>query len=151
MDELLSSITEHANKLLGTDGCNLRLRKGNELILSYGTKDTINLMVKKRLKIGESLAGTIAKTKKLLIVEDLRDEKRYIKKHSEAAKNFGFVSFFGVPMLIEDELIGVICVYTKKPKRFIETEIELLSSFADQAAIAVRNAKILKKFKKQIE
>jgi|GEM_PF-1377733 PAS domain S-box-containing protein len=146
-EDLLPLIAEQANKLLNTDGCNFRLREGDELVSSYGMKETMGLIVKKRVKINESLSGLIAEQKAPLIVENIQKDKRYIKEHREAAKKLGITSFLGVPMITKDEVVGVLHVYSKKKREFSDDDINLLSSFAKQAAIALQNAEYLEKLK----
>ena len=109
-------------------------------------------MAKESIKIGEHLSGTIAKEKRPLIVEDIKRDQRYIAR--DMAKRLGYVSFLGVPMMIHNEVKGVICVYTKEPRKFTEKDIELLTSFADMAAVALEKAKLfedLEKAKEKIE
>ena len=146
-DDLLPLIAEEANKLFNADGCNFRLREGDELVFSYGMDETLGLMINKRIKISESLSGIIARDKKPLFVRDMRKEVRYIKEQREVAKRLGFVSFLGAPMMIGDNVIGVIHVYTKRPKEFTENDMNLLSAFANHAAITVMNAEYLEKIK----
>lgn len=107
-------------------------------------------MQKKRLKIGESLSGIIAKEKSPLAVKNVLEEKRYIKKHRDVAKRLGYVSFLGVPMMMAKKTVGVINIYTKNPKKFEKTDIELLSAFADLAAIALENAKLFRNLGQEI-
>lgn len=151
-DKLLPWITEQAAKLLDTDACFFRIKEGDYLVEGGGTKDGIELMAKESIKIGEHLSGTIAKEKRPLIVDDIKRDQRYIAR--DVAKRLGYVSFLGVPMMIRNEVKGVICVYTKEPRKFTEKDIELLTSFADMAAVALEKAKLfedLEQAKEKIE
>ncbi len=51
-------------------------------------------------------------------------------------------SWLGVPMMSGDEVLGVICVQAYRPLAFGEVEQQLLSTIADQVALAVRNARL---------
>lgn len=150
-EDLLPLIAEQAKRLLKADGCNFRLREGDELVRSYGTKESVGLMVKERVKIGESLCGLVAKEKKPIMSEDIREDERFIKELREEAKNLGFVSFVGSPMKTKDKVIGVINIFTKNKRNFSEIDIELLSVFADQAAIVIENSKHFKDLTQQIQ
>ena len=153
-DELLPWIANQAKKLLDADSCNFRIREGGFLVRAAGTKEGALIMRKKRLKIGESLSGWVAKEKKPLIIDDLHEDHMHIKEHRAIAKKQGFRSFLGFPMMFENNIIGVICLNSKKQKHFNEKDVELLSSFADQAAMALENARLfenLDKAKKKIQ
>ena len=58
-------------------------------------------------------------------------------------------AMLGVPILVENELIGVVVVVRREPEPFTEDEIALLQTFADQAAIAVKNARLIEAVERQ--
>ncbi len=52
-----------------------------------------------------------------------------------------------MPMLVKDEVVGVINVYTVKPYEFTKNDIDLLSAAANQAAVAIENTELMVKTK----
>jgi class 3 adenylate cyclase len=54
-----------------------------------------------------------------------------------------------VPILVEDELIGAVVLVRQDPQPFTEEHIELVQTFADQAAIAIKNARLLEAVDRQ--
>jgi len=72
-------------------------------------------------------------------------EKEY--KHKDIARKEGLSSLLCVPMSVKGKAIGVINCYTSRPHDFSETEIEILSSIASQAAVAIENTQLLAKSK----
>ena len=73
--------------------------------------------------------------------------------HSAAARQRGWASLLSAPMWAEEELVGILDVYTKEPREFALWEKLLLGYFANQAAICLLRTQSLKKdeFGKKIE
>jgi adenylate cyclase len=58
-------------------------------------------------------------------------------------------SMLGSPILLDDELIGVVVVVREEPRPFSDEDIALLQTFSDQAAIAIANARLLETVERQ--
>lgn len=155
-EQILPWIADQACKLLEVDDCYYRIREGDYLVRSSGTNSVAGLMEKKKLRMGEGLSGKIAEEKRSLIIEDIQKKKGLAEEYREKAQKLGYTSFVGVPLLIEEsrEVLGVLNVVSKKRRGFAERDVELLSSLADQATIALENAELfeeLEKAKKELE
>ncbi|RKY41465.1 MAG: histidine kinase [Candidatus Makaraimicrobium thalassicum] len=95
------------------------------------------------LKVGEGIVGLVAREKEPVIIPDVSEDKRYREK--KLAKREGLVSMLSVPMLVKDRVIGVINVYTVKPYKFTRSDIDLLSTVTNQAAVAIENTELMVK------
>jgi PAS domain S-box-containing protein len=61
----------------------------------------------------------------------------------------GLVSYLAIPLMIKEEVIGILCLYTMQEYEFNQEEIEFLSSLAAQAAIAIHNSRLYEQLKNQ--
>lgn len=93
------------------------------------------------LKFGEGIVGLVAKEKKPIIIHDISKDPRY--KEKKLAKKEKLISMLSVPMLIKKRAIGVINCYTTTPYKFTKSDIDLLSTVANQAAVAIENTELL--------
>jgi len=98
------------------------------------------------LNPNEGVVGYVVTRKQPLIIKNVLKNKRF--KEKEMAKKLGLVSMMGVPLKLKDEkVIGALNCFTSKPYDFSETEINLLTAVANQAAVAILNTQLMVKTK----
>jgi signal transduction protein with GAF and PtsI domain len=93
------------------------------------------------LKLGEGIVGQVALTRKPRAVLNVLEESDY--KEKELARNEGLVSMLSVPMVVKDRIVGVINCYTSYPHEFTETEMNVLTTVANEAAVAIENTELM--------
>jgi signal transduction histidine kinase len=101
------------------------------------------------LRPGEGLVGTVAATRQPLVVDDVWQDARVVWR--DVIEREHLVSFLALPLLREDRLLGVLCIATRKAYSFAEDEVSLFGSFAQQAAIALENARLYQDLKNSHE
>jgi Nif-specific regulatory protein len=150
---LLTHILESATMLSQGEASSLLLvnRETRELYfeVAMGTKE--EEIKKYTVKMGEGIAGWVAAHNKSIIVNDVGSDKRHLKSISDRV---GYTSetMIAAPMRIKDECIGVIEILNKKDGRnFTQEDLEWLEIFANQAALAVQNARTYERVQGEIQ
>ena len=101
------------------------------------------------------VAGTYlaapARTGQPQIVTDTETEPGLDDEWRQVARRRGYRSMLGVPLLHQGQPIGLISVTRRQPGEFAPHIVELLQTFADQAVIAVQNARLFNETKEALE
>jgi signal transduction histidine kinase len=92
--------------------------------------------------VGVGLVGQAAAEGRPMWTEDFRTDDRFVTKPELRERNAAveIVAGLAVPLRVAGHVIGVLSVGHPTPRAFTEAEVELLQSFADQAAIVINNA-----------
>ena len=87
-----------------------------------------------------STSGRAALERRAVLIPDVLQDPEYAL--NEGQKIAGYRTTLGIPLLREDTLIGVFSIARTRVEAFTEKEIELATTFADQAVIAIENARL---------
>jgi len=123
--------------LLDPDAKELKIRATQALSQEY--------LRERSIRLGEGIVGLVAKEKKAITILNVLEDKRY--KEKELAKKVNLVSTLSVPMMVKRKVIGVINCYTTSEHVFTKSEVDLLSTVANQAAVAIENTELMVKTK----
>jgi PAS domain S-box-containing protein len=142
LDEVLHLIVELAAGLLEAEICTIRLLNGQTrelpLRVSRGLSDKLTHGVVP--KVGQGLIGLVAAQGLPLHVPDLQNDPR--TAYPDLVGEEGLHAYLGVPLLLHDKVVGVLSLSRKHPSPFTSLEVELLSSFAHQASVAIERAEL---------
>ncbi|MCJ7666829.1 MAG: GAF domain-containing protein, partial [Anaerolineae bacterium] len=150
LDEILESIVTHIAQVMQARICTIRLVKGNELTVGAAVGYRDEASRQHTIKIDKHLAR-IVRDQQPLVVEDLWVAKDIPPSRRMRAWREEVHSFLGVPMISKRKTIGVLSIYREKPHLFSEEEVRLLSTIANQAAIAIEDARLHEKVREHTE
>jgi class 3 adenylate cyclase len=90
-------------------------------------------------------AGRAAVERKPIHIPDMKGDPEY----SYGGPTDYYRSLIAVPLIVEDDLIGVVVLVRREAQPFTDEHIALVQTFADQAAIAVANARLIEAVERQ--
>jgi len=145
LEDVLKLIVTLTASVLHAKICSLWLldEDTNELKIRATQAMSKEYLKERSLHLGEGLVGLVAKEKKPVIVDNVLTEPNF--KEKKLARKEGLVSMLSVPMMVKNRVIGVINLYTTDIHKFTKSEVALLSTVANQAAVAIENTELLVK------
>ncbi len=143
LEDILKLIVAVTAEVMGSNICSILLldRDSKDLIVKATQSISEEYNKKANIKLGEGIAGKVAREGKPITVLDVRKDPRY--KSREIAVHENLCSLLSVPLSSKKRVIGVLNCYTPKPHRFTRNEINVLKSIANQAAIVIENFRLI--------
>ena len=137
LDELLREMLTRIQDLLGGDAAAILLvtedGKHLEGRIALGLEEEARV----RVPMGRGIAGRIAASRQPLVVDDLSKQEVVSSILIENVR-----SLVGVPLMVEDRVIGVIHVDTRETHSFTRADVHLLQLAADRMAMAIERARL---------
>jgi signal transduction histidine kinase/ActR/RegA family two-component response regulator len=153
LDETLSTIIRHAVELSGTDGGSLMEFDDQQRLFFVRTAYRTSSAVLERLKTARitlegTLVGRAAMEACPLQVADMT-ELVDLDVHQQVLHDAGWRSMLAVPILRDDDIIGVLVVRRRQPGGVAPEICELLETFASQSALAILNARLFRELERK--
>jgi signal transduction histidine kinase len=153
VETVLQTIVMRANQLAGTAGCAIweydEPREEFRLRASHyaDERDAGILPVPggvTTIPKGQGVTTQVVELRQPVQIPDIAVEGAYESPVRSALIDAGHRALLGVPLLSEDEVIGVLAVTSKTPGEFASDAVRLLSTFATQSALAIQNARLFR-------
>ena len=145
LQKLLTLIMEESKSILNAEASSLLLYDREEKVLFFkvATGEKGSKVKTIKLKLGQGIAGTCAKEKRIINVKDTSQDKRFFSS-ADKKSSFQTKSILAVPLTgKKGKLLGVLEVLNKKDgTSFDGGDEELMSIIAGQASLAVENAQL---------
>ncbi len=143
LEAILKHIVEVVVEVTKADACLLYLLSDSqdELILRASKNPHPKLIGRITIGLGEGITGWVAQERtRVVISSNANDDPRFKFFHNlPEDRHQAFVS---VPIMAKKEVVGVINVQHKRPRRYQPDEIALLSTIASQVGGAIENARL---------
>ena len=142
LDSILQTIMEKMAEYFRPDTWSLLMvdEQKSELYFAIAVGSASEALKNVRLKVGEGIAGHVAKYGEKLIVPDVRSDKRFAKRIDKVTQ-METQSIICVPLKSKLRVLGVIQLVNVNMNHFTEAESFFLQSLCDYAAIAIENAR----------
>jgi GAF domain-containing protein len=153
LQTVLNALVETAARLCNADmGCIVRPQGSYvQFLATYGfSQDFIDVASSTPIAPGRwTLSGRVMEEGRTVHIHDVLADKEYT--FTAAQQVAGFRSGLGVPLMREGTPIGVINLWRSQVQPFTEKQIELVTTFAAQAVIAIENTRLLKELRDRTE
>ena len=133
---VMQMVTERAQQLTGADGAVIDMIEGDEIVYRAASGQAAGC-VGQRLKIGASLAGLAIRQRAILRCDDAETDPRVDR---EACRRSGTRSIIVIPLLRDEQVLGLLRVLSLRPHAFVEAHVVALRLMAGTVSAALRNA-----------
>src|SRR5512140_1489240 len=146
LDSILQTIMEKMAAYFRPDTWSLLMvdEDADELYFAIAVGDAAEMLQSVRLKVGEGIAGWVAKHGESLLVPDVYTDPRFAKRIDEMTK-WKTRSIICIPLSSKHRVLGVIQLINVDMKHFGDNDMLALQALADYAAIAIDNARAVEK------
>jgi PAS domain S-box-containing protein len=147
---VLDTLCETVGRLCRADQTPLYRRRGDDkhhLVAEWGmSEEGRQFALANPLSAGRgTLTGRVILHHRAVHMPDVLQDPEYT--YSEGQKAIGYRTLLGIPLLREDALLGVFAISRSRVEPFTDKEIELATTFADQAVIAIENARLFEELR----
>jgi len=151
LDKLLQLIIQSATDVVRSQAASLLLldQKTNLLFFKVATGEKGEAVMQFKVKLGQGIAGHVAKTGKPVLIENAQRDSRWMREISDRI-DYDTRSMVCVPLIFDAVVIGVIQVINKEDgTQFTPADMTVLTEFSNLAALAIGSAQDLAQVKRQ--
>ena len=146
LEGLLAFVTKETQNLIIVGGASVILLDEERkefyfFAATYDNTETGKKFKEIRFPLDKGVAGQVYRTGKPLIVPDT-SKSPYFFHEVDQKSDYQTRNMIDIPIKIQDRMIGVLCAVNKKEGEFDQTDVDLMSTIANTAALPIENARI---------
>jgi two-component system, NtrC family, sensor kinase len=155
LQRVLDTLSETAARLCDSDGSGIALREGDvfryvAVHAVYGIEEYSTFLRQRTLSPGrDTTIGRVALGGDVVHIPDIAADPEYALPQSSTVG--GIRTNLGVPLLREGAVVGMLTLFRQRVEPFTQRQIELVQTFADQAVIAIENARLITETQEALE
>lgn len=138
IDKICESVTKAISQNFRNFNVAILLTENDEFALkklSSGFRDKVPKNLK--IKFGQGIVGTVAKTKKIIVSNDISKDKHYLAYGQTTTK-----SEVAVPLKISHKIVGVLDIQCNELHSFNPNSVHILALIGDRLSTALHNARL---------
>ncbi|EKD75963.1 MAG: hypothetical protein ACD_43C00269G0006 [uncultured bacterium] len=146
LDAVLEQVVALVSDTMKVDSCLIYLAEDNHLILKASKIPHPKMINKVAMQFGEGITGWVAEQRKFVSLNEKAYEDNRFKFISDLDSDVAtrrWQAFISVPIIFNDEIVGVINVQHRKKKIHSPQDVALLTTIAAQVGGAIYNAKLI--------
>ena len=147
-DEVLNLIVNEAARLVGAKAGFIRLVVDGVGVPTAATASAAGYLAESNPAVtvqeDKTAAGHVMATMKPIAIDNMFKSEWIPPALQQKAEKHGFQAIAIVPLVVNSQPIGLLAVFDGSVRHFTDDEVSLLSAFADQAALALQKARLLK-------
>jgi sugar diacid utilization regulator len=143
LQDIFLQITHEAKARLSADICGIMLLENDALVMKRCTGNLAAEIVSLRMKAGQGVGGRVLETRQACSIEDYVQSEIISRDFMNLARAERVRSALAVPLMSQDQVIGVLEVWRRKPSTFTPQHTAELATLANLASLAIENAALL--------
>jgi sugar diacid utilization regulator len=143
LHEIFLQITHEAKTRLSADICGIMLLEDDALVMKRCTGNFAAETARLSMKAGQGVGGRVLQTRQPCSIEDYVQSEIISRDFMSLARAERVRSALAVPLMSQDQVIGVLEVWRRKPSTFTAQHTAELATLANLASLAIENAALL--------